>query len=40
MCNVYYIESKIGLIMGVYKGSTPEEAVANLNEDAGSRLVR
>ena len=33
--SMYYIESKAGVIMGVYEGATAEEAVAALNADAG-----
>ncbi len=32
---MYYIESHAGAIMGVFEGDTPEEAVANLDKDAG-----
>ena len=32
---MYYFESKDGVIMGVYEGASPEDAVAVLNADAG-----
>lgn len=33
--NSYYIESKAGVVMGIYEGDTEEAAVAALNADAG-----
>lgn len=35
----YYIESKAGVIMGIYEGASPEDAVAALNDDAGGDSV-
>ena len=35
----FYIESKAGVIMGVYEGASAEDAVAALNADAGSDSV-
>lgn len=32
---MYHIESKAGVIMGVYEGATADEAVAALNADVG-----
>jgi hypothetical protein len=32
----FYIESKAGVIMGLYEGSSKEEAVEALNAEAGS----
>ena len=31
----FYIESKAGVIMGIYEGASAEDAVAALNADAG-----
>jgi len=33
--SMYYIESRDGVIMGVYNGNSSEEAVAALNADVG-----
>lgn len=35
----FYIESKAGVIMGIYEGASAEDAVAALNADAGSDSV-
>jgi hypothetical protein len=35
----FYIESQAGVIMGMYEGASAEDAVAALNEDAGSDSV-
>lgn len=34
--SMYYIESRDGVIMGVYEGASADGAVAALNADAGS----
>ena len=35
----FYIESKAGVIMGIYEGASAEDAVAALNADAGADSV-
>ena len=35
----FYIESKAGVIMGIYDGASAEEAVAALNADSGGESV-
>lgn len=36
---MYYIESRDGVIMGIYEGASAEDAVAALNADAGGDSV-